>query len=430
MLIKLIFHIIFLLTILLPNIPFLLARDDGLALTPPMGFLSWERFACQTDCDRYPHSCINEQLYKDMADRLVADGYRELGYEYVNVDDCWSEKQRDSSGRLVADRKRFPSGIKALADYMHARRLKLGIYGDVGNLTCGGYPGQNNHTAGGHDYYDLDAQTVADWGVDSFKSDGCYEEPLDFDRLYPKMDKALNATGRNMVFICEWPFYQYVYRNMTPDYEAIAHTCHVYRSYKDVVDSWASIDEIITYYGTYNDLFRKYNGPGHFSDPDELTIGNWGLSWEQSRTQMAMWSMWSSPLYISTDLRKLRPEFKAILQNRAVIAVNQDRHGIMAKRVFADTNRQVWVKQVEPVVNGQWSYAVAYLNRELLGDAIYMSHKLSDLIPDTKPGVKYEIHDLFLDEGKEILGTITRDDQLELLINTAGAVRMVKLLVK
>ncbi|CAG2178262.1 unnamed protein product, partial [Oppiella nova] len=405
--------------------------------------------ACQTDCVKYPKSCINEQLYKEMADRVVTDGYKELGYEYVNIDDCWSEMERDANHRLVADKKRFPSGIKSLADYMHSKGLKLGIYGDVGNLTCGKYvivyeraiifmyPGQNNHTKGGKDFYDLDAQTIADWGVDSFKSDGCWEEPLDFDVLYPKMGKALNATGHKMLFICEWPFYQYVYRAKNPDYDAISKTCHVFRTYNDVADSWASIDSIIKYYGDYNDLFIKHNGPGHWSDPDELTIGNWGLTWEQSRTQMAMWSMWSSPLYISTDLRKIKPEFKAILQNKALIAVNQDKHGIMAKRMLTENCtyeagicRQVWVKQVEPVVNGEWSYVVAYLNKEHFGDAIYMSYKVSQLIPAAKKGVKYEVHDLFLDEGKEVLGTVTSDDNLELLINTAGAVRMVKLLVK
>ena len=120
-------------------VPNLWALDDGLALTPPMGWLSWERFACQTDCVKYPKSCINEQLFKEMADRIVTDGYKELGYEYVNIDDCWSEMERDANHRLVADKKRFPSGIKSLADYMHSKGLKLGIYGDVGNLTCQKY---------------------------------------------------------------------------------------------------------------------------------------------------------------------------------------------------------------------------------------------------------------------------------------------------
>jgi len=114
------------------------ALNDGLVRTPPMGWLSWSRFGCETDCDKYPHSCINEQLYKDMADHLAADGFKELGYEYVNIDDCWSEMQRDSNNRLVADKKRFPNGIKGLADYVHSKGLKLGIYGGVGQKTCGG----------------------------------------------------------------------------------------------------------------------------------------------------------------------------------------------------------------------------------------------------------------------------------------------------
>ena len=112
--------------------------DNGLARTPPMGWLSWERFTCNIDCVNYPHNCINEQLYKDMADRMVQDGFKDVGYQYVNIDDCWSEMERDSQNKLVADKKRFPSGIKALADYMHSKGLKLGIYGDVGYKTCAG----------------------------------------------------------------------------------------------------------------------------------------------------------------------------------------------------------------------------------------------------------------------------------------------------
>ena len=112
--------------------------DNGLARTPPMGWLSWERFTCNIDCVNYPHNCINEQLYKDMADRMVQDGFKDVGYQYVNIDDCWSEMKRDSQNKLVADKKRFPSGIKALADYMHSKGLKLGIYGDVGYKTCAG----------------------------------------------------------------------------------------------------------------------------------------------------------------------------------------------------------------------------------------------------------------------------------------------------
>ncbi|CAG2113699.1 unnamed protein product [Medioppia subpectinata] len=372
-------------------------EDDGQALTPPMGFLSYTGFDTDENCEKYPHDCVNEQLYKDMADRLVADGFYALGYRYVNIDDRWSELKRDpQTRRLLPNKKRFPGGIKALADYMHAKGLKLGIYGDIGNATCSNtYPGQNNHEPGGHDYFDVERVCK---------------------RLTPQL-------SHKMLMVCEWPFFQYVFDpHIDPNYDAIAKTCHCFRNYKDVMDSWASVDEIIKYYGDYNDLFIKHN--------DELTIGNSGLSWHQSRTQMAMWCMWSSPLLMSTDLRALKPEMKTILQNKALIAVNQDKHGIMAKKVYADGDTQVWVKPVEPVMNGQWSYVITYLNRHPMGHPTYMAHKVSDMIPTAKPGTKYEIHDLFIDEGKEVLGSITTSDTLELLVHPSGSVRVVKLLVQ
>ena len=123
---------------ILPIVGQILAVDDGHFLTPPMGWLSWLRYACQTDCKTYPDACINEQLYKEQADRMAADGFKDFGYQYVMIDDCWSEMQRDANQRLVANKERFPNGIKALADYVHSKGLKLGIYGDIGTKTCAG----------------------------------------------------------------------------------------------------------------------------------------------------------------------------------------------------------------------------------------------------------------------------------------------------
>lgn len=144
------------------------ALDNGLALTPPMGWLSWERYRCDIDCSTDPESCISEKLYMAMADHLAADGFLAAGYEYVNIDDCWAELMRDfETDQLVADKQRFPSGIRALADYVHGKGLKLGIYGDWGTFTCGGYPG----TLG---YAEVDANTFANWTIDSLKLDGCY----------------------------------------------------------------------------------------------------------------------------------------------------------------------------------------------------------------------------------------------------------------
>lgn len=138
------------------------ALNNGLVRTPPMGWLSWERFRCITDCKTYPDECISERLYMRQADELVRRGLDKVGYRFVNVDDCWAELARDSQGRMVPDRERFPSGMKALADYMHKRGLLLGIYTDIGTNTCGGYPGSQDH-------FDIDAQTFASWGIDSVK---------------------------------------------------------------------------------------------------------------------------------------------------------------------------------------------------------------------------------------------------------------------
>ena len=169
--------------------------DNGLVRTPPMGWMSWERFACNIDCENYPNECINEQLYKDMADRLSTDGYKDVGYNFVNIDDCWAEKTRDpTTKRLVADRKRFPNGIKALADFVHSKGLLFGIYGDVGTKTCGGYPGARGDD--GTDYDTIDAQTYAEWEVDSLKLDGCYAETKNMTNMYPEMGIALNSSGR------------------------------------------------------------------------------------------------------------------------------------------------------------------------------------------------------------------------------------------
>lgn len=159
-----------------------------------MGWMSWQVFACEINCDLYPNQCISERLYMEMADRLVNDGYKDLGYEYVNIDDCWSELERHPvTKELIPDKKRFPGGIKALADYVHSKGLKLGIYGDVGTKTCGGYPGliTENKTT----YFDIDAATFASWGIDSYKVDGCFANATDLNWMYIKLGKALNATG-------------------------------------------------------------------------------------------------------------------------------------------------------------------------------------------------------------------------------------------
>ncbi|ESO93810.1 hypothetical protein LOTGIDRAFT_209340 [Lottia gigantea] len=321
--------------------------DNGLGLTPPMGWLSWERFRCNIDCTNDPDNCISEKLYMSMADRLAEDGYRDVGYEYVNIDDCWSSKQRDSKGRLVADPDRFPSGIKALADYVHNKGLKLGIYGDFGTFTCGGYPGSEF-------YMELDAQTFADWGIDSLKLDGCYARISDMPFGYPVMELYLNQTGRPILYSCSWPAY-----TAHPNYPAIAKSCNIWRNYGDIQDSYSSLASIIEFYGKNEGNFSEVAGPGRFNDPDMLIIGDFSLSYYQQRLQMVMWAIMASPLYMSNDLRQVPEQSKEILQNKNVIAINQDPLGIQGKRVDKVNDYEIWVR---PLAKSNYAFAAINLS--------------------------------------------------------------------
>ncbi|XP_059150940.1 alpha-N-acetylgalactosaminidase-like isoform X2 [Physella acuta] len=342
------------------------ALDNGLARTPPMGWLSWQRFRCQIDCDNYPDECVNEDLYKAMADRLAADGYRDAGYVYVNIDDCWSAKQRDPvTNRLLPDPKRFPSGMKALADYVHSKGLKLGIYGDMGTLTCGGYPGSKFTM-------ETDANTFAEWGIDSFKMDGCYSTTDDFSVAYPIMEFYLNKTGRPILFSCSWPAYE---QSTIPDYPRIAKYCNIWRNFDDIDDAWDSVKSIIKYYGDDHGNFSSVAGPGNFNDPDMIVIGNKGLSESEEEAQMALWAMMAAPLFLSNDLRTVTPRAKSLILNKGAIAINQDKLGIQGKRIWQINGIQVWLRPVLPL----GSYAVAVLNEYQGGAHTRVSISLADL---------------------------------------------------
>ncbi|NXE83637.1 AGAL galactosidase, partial [Cochlearius cochlearius] len=343
-----------------------LALDNGLARTPPMGWLHWERFLCETDCDTDPRRCVSERLFVEMADVMAAEGWRDAGYEFICIDDCWMAPTRDEHGRLQADPKRFPSGIRKLADYVHSKGLKLGIYSDVGNKTCAGFPGSYNH-------YDLDAQTFAFWGVDLLKFDGCNSDTLELlAEGYRRMSLALNKTGRSIVYSCEWPFYLRPFQQ--PNYTEIKQYCNHWRNFYDVYDSWSSIKSILAWTALHQDSIVKIAGPGGWNDPDmamllgvfvflsQLVIGNFGLSWDQAVTQMAMWAIMAAPLFMSNDLRHISPEAKWLLQNKEVIAINQDLLGKQGYRITKDKNFELW----ERPLSGR-AYAMAVLNQQEIG---------------------------------------------------------------
>ncbi|CAH2042586.1 unnamed protein product, partial [Iphiclides podalirius] len=373
------------------------ALDNGLALTPPMGWLTWERFRCITDCQKYPKECISEFLIRRMADIMVKDGYLEAGYNYVAIDDCWLEMERSSDHRMVPDRKRFPSGMKSLADYVHGKGLLFGIYQDYGTLTCGGYPGVLG-------YEEIDVKTFAEWDVDYVKLDGCYVNTTQMDTGYPAFGKLLNDTGRPMLYSCSWPAYQ-----DKPNYDSIAKHCNLWRNWGDIQDSWTSVKSIMKWFAESQDELVKHAGPGHWNDPDMLIIGNYGLSLDQARVQMAVWSVLAAPLLMSVDLATIRPEFKEVLLNRDIIAVDQDPLGRQGLRVWNGSKCEIWTREL---VDG--SYAVAFVNLREDGVpyTLQVSHDQMRI-----PQKAYEVQDLYKDEGKIMYSA---GENFETRINPTG----------
>ncbi|KAL3209816.1 hypothetical protein MRX96_037628 [Rhipicephalus microplus] len=399
--------------LLLVGLQPVLGLENGLARTPPMGWLAWERFLCNIDCVDDPENCVSERLFKEMGDAFVMHGYREVGYKYVNIDDCWMAKRRDASGRLQANRTRFPNGIKHLANFLHSRGLKLGIYGDVGTKTCEEYPGSKKHLL-------LDAQTFAEWDVDMVKMDGCFANITEYRKLYPDFGDAINKTGRPMVYSCSWPAYQ-VFSNVTPNYTLIGHHCNMWRNYVDIADSWRSVEKIIDYYAKNQEALVAAAAPGRWNDPDMLVIGNFGLSYDQSKAQMALWAIMAAPLLMSHDLRHTRHEFREILQNRAIIAVNQDPLGIMGKRIKKIKKVETWVRPVTPVVGTAYSYALVFFNRNDMGNTRKHVSQLRT-IGLTHP-CGYHVTDLF---ENRYLGLYYPDSFLKVRVNPSGGVVMVK----
>ncbi|MDF2268454.1 NPCBM/NEW2 domain-containing protein [Streptomyces coacervatus] len=306
---------------------------DGLALTPPMGFNNWNSTHCRAE--------FNESMVKGIADIFVEKGLKDAGYQYVNLDDCWALPTRDADGRLVPDPVRFPGGIKAVADYVHAKGLKLGIYTSAGTKTCNsaGFPG-----ALGHEY--SDARQFADWGVDYVKYDNCNNQGVDAKLRYTTMRDALKATGRPIVYsICEW--------GENKPWEWAADVGHLWRTTGDISDNWGSMLGILK----KNLPLAPYAGPGHWNDPDMLEVGNGGMTDTEYRSHFSMWSVMAAPLLIGSDLRKASQATFDILDNKEVVAVDQDPLGKQGTVVSSEGGRWVVAKEMQ-----DGSRAVALFN--------------------------------------------------------------------
>jgi alpha-galactosidase len=312
------------------------ALDDGLARTPPMGWNGWYAFGCD----------VHESAVRAMADSLVRTGLRDAGYTYVNVDDCWMANERTGDGSLQADPKRFPSGIAALADYVHARGLRLGIYLSAGEMTCKRRPGSAGHLT-------QDALTVAGWGADLVKLDWCFSSG-DADRLavYSEMRDALRYSGRPVVLsICEWgdgkPW------TWGPTAGHMWRTTHDIPTY-DRRNRWRAVLRV----AAQNAQLAGSAGPGGWNDPDILQVGLPGLSAIEGRTMYSMWAMMAAPLLAGNDLRRMDGRTRGTLLNRDVIAIDQDPAGVQGLRVSAKRGRDVWVRPL-----GDGARAVLFVNR-------------------------------------------------------------------
>ncbi|KAI4358069.1 hypothetical protein L6164_001973 [Bauhinia variegata] len=259
------------------------------------------------------------------ADALVSTGLANLGYQYVNIDDCWGESKRDSQGNLVANRTTFPSGIKVLADYVHAKGLKLGIYACSGYRTCTGtMPGSLG-------FEQQDAKTFASWGIDFLKYDNCYNDDTRPTIRYQVMSRALQMAGRPIFFsMCEWG-------DMRPALWG-AGVANSWRTTDDISDSWASMLKI----ADMNEVYAGYAGPGGWNDPDMLEVGNGGMKFNEYVVHFSIWAISKAPLILGCDVRNLSNETRQIISNEEVIAINQDGLGVQAKKVRMEGEREIW----------------------------------------------------------------------------------------
>jgi alpha-galactosidase len=327
------------------------ASAQSVAQTPPMGWNSWNFFFAK----------VTDQDIRASADQIVATGMKDAGYVYVNIDDAWQGK-RDADGVLHSNEK-FPD-MKALADYVHSKGLKIGIYSGPGPKTCAGYEGSLGHE-------EQDAKLYASWGIDYLKYDLCsfhdavMEKQAPNDKAaqmrlmfaaYDKMARALKATGRPIVLsLCQYGW-------DAPWEWAPALGGNLWRTTGDINPHWDRIYAILS----QQEGLEKYAGPGHWNDPDMLEVGNGKLSLAENRAHFSMWAMLASPLLAGNDLPNMKPEIKAILTNRDVIAIDQDPLGKQGARVYSDGEVEVWMRHLSG-----GAMAVAVL---AAGDSRYSTH--------------------------------------------------------
>jgi alpha-galactosidase len=340
---------------------------DMLALTPPMGWNSWNTFTNR----------LSDALVRQTADSMVSTGMRDIGYQYINIDDFWQLVERDDEGNIQINKEKFPYGIKAVADYVHSRGLKLGIYSDAADLTCGG-------VAGSYGFEEQDAKAFADWGIDLLKYDYC-GAPVEKDSAvlrYAAMSKALGKTDRSIVYsVCEWG-------RREPWTWAASLGGHYWRTTWDIRNAW----NLSRYDAGHNSVMQildlnaplaDYAGPGRWNDPDMLIVGIYTNEWaevnmegiegcndEEFKTHMSLWCLMAAPLLCGNDIRNMNKATREILLNQEIIAINQDQLGKQAKRVRDDGDTEIFIK---PMADKSW--VIGLLNRSENDTKISVSWK-------------------------------------------------------
>jgi len=337
-------------------IPGVMGLENGVARTPPMGFISWQRFESDTDCTHHPGTCISETLYLEIAEAMEQNGLVEAGYVYVNIDDNWSERTSNKE----ADHSRFSHGMAKLSEDIRKLGMKFGMYSDIGTKTCQGYTGLDMDDDSRLESVVAFIDQLIEWRVEYLKVDGCFAQVGNFRTTYPKLshliqwrirEKNQQLREKNMssekkeeeyepiLLSCSWPAYEPDNGVNELDLALLRKYCNTWRNYGDIRDSSSVMKSIVDWYASKStksdDLLVSAAGPGHWNDPDMLLIGNNGLSIALEKTQFNLWAIMAAPLYISADVRKMGPNSLAILKNEKVIAVNQDKLG-----------RQGWVIDV------------------------------------------------------------------------------------
>ena len=348
---------------------------DKLAQTPPMGWNSWNHF----------HRNINERLIMEVADSMVTSGLKEVGYQYIILDDGWEDSKRDSNGNLQADSGRFPCGMKYLADYLHKKRLKLGIYSSAGTKTCQGLPGSIDHE-------EADAKMFAKWDVDYLKYDNCNDHlGRSAAERFTVMRKALESVNRPIIYSIS------ASGGGRRPWEWAPEVGNLWRTTEDIQDNWNVVMNILDEQIGLN----KYAGPGHWNDPDMLEVGNGRMSDTEYKGHFSLWCMLAAPLVAGNDLRNMSSETIKILTNREVIAIDQDPAGNEGYKLEDQGDQEVWIK---PLMHGDW--AILLLNR---GEkTVFMTLKIKNI--SIKKSNAYILRDLWEHKQDRITDGLVRAD--------------------